>query len=68
MNKTLLHYYRQKRAWQRKLMNDGRAMSTTYADSKKVKLSYASAPYGEHAVSALMSARSHMHFMRRIES
>lgn len=37
-------------------------MLTTFFDSKRTELSFASAPYGEHALSAFMSAKRAIHF------
>lgn len=59
------HWYRHFREWQRELMNDGHFMLCTYPDGFRSEKTYASAPYGEHALSAFMSAKQHMNFIER---
>ena len=66
MNTMLLQYYRRQRAHQRNVWITG-GMLTTYPDGR-TELSYASAPYGEHALSAITAARATVHFMKRLES
>jgi len=60
--KTLQHHYKRFRKHQMDVANDGGGCLTTYPEGR-TELSYASAPYGEHAYSAFMSARRHIHFM-----
>ena len=55
MNRTLAHHYRHFRAHQ---------LKTWHKDSN----SGGSAWPGEHALSAYMSARSHLAFMKRMEA
>jgi hypothetical protein len=67
MNANILRFYKQHRAHQMAIANDGGGTMVTYADSGKVELSYASAPYGKHALSALNSARRSIHFIADLE-
>lgn len=62
MNAAVKHHYRHFRAHQQKVWADGGGMLTTYPTGR-TEVSYASAPYGEHALSAWTSARRHAHFM-----
>jgi hypothetical protein len=67
MRNDILHYYRQTRAHQMSMWATGGGTITRYPGGK-TELSYGSAPYGEHAVSAYQSARSHIHFMKTLKA
>lgn len=56
MNPTVANLYQKYRQHQRNVQTAGGGTLTTYPDGR-TELSYASAPYGEHAVSALAQAR-----------
>lgn len=51
---------------QRKVAADGGGSLTRFLDSGRTEWTYASAPYGEHAVSAFRSAISQQHFYDRM--
>ena len=59
------HYYRQFREHQARVMASGGGTVTRYPTGR-VELSYASAPYGEHALSAFTAAKRHIHFRREL--
>ncbi|RWL22523.1 MAG: hypothetical protein EOR63_32310 [Mesorhizobium sp.] len=65
MNGKVKHHYLQFRAHQRKVSSDGGGMLTRYPSGRTEK-SYASAPYGEHALSAFISAKRHIAFLERM--
>ena len=67
MNANILRFYKQARTHQMDILNSGGGSITTYADSGKVELSAGSAPYGEHAISALTSAKRSIHFIADLE-
>lgn len=62
MNSQLENLYQQFRRHQREVANEDRGMLTMYP-SGRTEMSYGSAPYGEHALSALASARAHVAFL-----
>jgi len=64
MNNAIKHHYKNYRAHQMNVWAEGGGTVTTYADGGKVEITYASAPYGEHAASALASAKRHIHFVK----
>ena len=66
MNTQLQHHYKRLRLHQWRIYTDGSGCLTTYPCGK-TELSYGSAPYGEHALSAITVARSHINFIKRIE-
>lgn len=68
MNQSILHYYRAARDWQRTVIADGGGMITSFTDGTASQLSYASAPYGEHALSALASAKGQISFRARLSA
>jgi hypothetical protein len=59
------HYYKQARAHQAKVIAEGGGMLTRY-ESGRTEKSYASAPYGEHALSAFMAAKRSIHFRKSL--
>ena len=65
MTSSLARLYHQFRAHQRKVCTAGRGCLTVYP-SGRTEMTYASAPYGEHAMSAIASARSHKAFLARM--
>jgi len=65
MNTATLHYYRQFRAHQHAVAMDGSGSLTVYP-SGRTETSYGSAPYGEHALSAYLSAKCHIAFRQRL--
>ena len=58
----LAHYYKQSRAHQRSLWNGGGML--TIEPSGKTEHTYASAPYGFHAVSAYTAAKRSVNFRK----
>ena len=58
---AMLHEFRKARAHQMSVAYSGGGMLTVYPDGKG-ELSYASAPYGEHAYSAYMQAKRSVYF------
>ncbi len=67
MNQAIQHYFRQARDHQKSIMNSGGGMITTDPDGKASQLSYASAPYGEHAISAYFGAIGQIAFRARLK-
>lgn len=61
MNQALAHYYRQARAHQAGLANDGRGSLTTFFESKRTEVAFGAA-YGCHALAAFLSAKRSIHF------
>ncbi len=55
--------YREFRAHQAKVASNGGGVLATFP-SGRTERSYASAPYGEHALSAYAAAKSHAAFLR----
>lgn len=66
MNNALKRHYIEHRRHQMKIANDGGGAITIY-QSGRTELSYASAPYGEHALSAYMAAKRHMHYASEVK-
>jgi len=66
MNHAIQHYYKAARDWQREVYANGGGMITSFTDGTASQLSYASAPYGEHALSALTSAKAQIAFRARL--
>lgn len=64
MNEELRQEYFNYRAHQAKVATEGGGCLTVYP-SGRTEMSYASAPYGEHALSALSAARQMLSFRRR---
>jgi hypothetical protein len=64
VSESLTHYYRQNRAHQMKIANEGGGTLTVY-QSGRTESSYASAPYGGHAISAYMQAKRDLRFAER---
>lgn len=62
---AVAHYYRHFRQHQAKVAAAGGGTLTVYP-SGRTEISYASAPYGEHAKAALASAKRHIHFRREL--
>lgn len=62
MTAAMQHHYRAARAHQQKVWADGCGSLTVYP-SGRTEHAYASAPYGEHALSAWMAARRHVYFL-----
>ena len=60
----VLRLYRENRAHQRAVQLSGGGCLTVYPNGR-TELSYASAPYGEHAVAAFASARQSVAFLAR---
>lgn len=67
MNRAIQHFYRHFRAHQSKVWSEGGGALTVYP-SGRTELSYGSAPYGEHALSAIAAARSQIAFRKRLKS
>ncbi len=65
MKKAIQHHFRAARKHQRDVANDGGGTLTVFP-SGRTELSFASAPFGEHALSAFMSAKSHIAFLERM--
>ncbi len=63
----LTHYYRYFRNHQRDVINEGGGAITVYPTGR-TELSYGSAPYGEHAISALLSAKHHINFLKQLKN
>jgi hypothetical protein len=61
---SLTHYYKMNRKHQMKIANEGGGTITVYK-SGRTEFSYASAPYGEHAMSAYMQAKRDLRFAER---
>jgi len=59
-----IQFYKEFRAHQRNLQIAGGGCLTVY-QSGRTELSYASAPYGEHALAAFSAAKSHVAFLDR---
>jgi hypothetical protein len=57
------YYYRKYRQHQHEVYVSGGGSVDTYP-SGRTEVSYGSAPYGEHALSAFVAARRHLHFLR----
>jgi len=68
MNAATLHLYKQNRAHQMAIANNGAGALTTYLDSGKTELSYGSAPYGKHAISAYKFAIREIHFRKELKA
>lgn len=66
MSTAITRAYWKERDHQRKVQVTGGGMLTTYP-SGRTELSYGSAPYGEHAISAWAAARRHVAFVQRLE-
>jgi len=62
--RVLTHWFKHFRQHQRDVMAEGGGMVTTFP-SGRTELSFASAPFGEHALSAWLAAKSHVHFLKR---
>jgi hypothetical protein len=62
---ALARLYRVARAHQKRLAADDSGTLTVYP-SGRTERSYASAPYGEHALAAWWSAKSALAFRRRV--
>lgn len=59
------HYYKQARAHQAAVMAMGGGTVTRY-QSGRTEMSYAAAPYGEHALSAYLQAKRSIYFRREL--
>lgn len=66
MDARVKYHFKQFRDHQNKVWSDGGGTLTTYP-SGRTELSYASAPYGEHALNAIASARRHIAFLKRLK-
>lgn len=53
---------------QRVIAANGGGALTTLRDSGRTEITFASAPYGEHAVSAFWSAIAHQNFQERLHN
>jgi hypothetical protein len=62
----LQHFFRKFRNHQRKVQVDDGGTLTTYPTGR-TELSYASAPYGEHALNAFVSAKRHAAFLDQLK-
>ena len=65
MTRAIEHFFREFRDHQRKVQDEGRGVLTVYP-SGRTERSYASAPYGEHALSAFLAAKHHATFVARL--
>jgi hypothetical protein len=65
MNKAVEHHYKRFRAHQMSVWSDGGGGLTFYP-SGRTELSFGGAPYGEHALSAYLSAKAHINFLARL--
>ncbi|GAA5666020.1 hypothetical protein Brsp07_04529 [Brucella sp. NBRC 14130] len=63
MNTAILHYYRQYRAHQNEIATSGGGALSTYP-SGRTELSFGSAPYGQHALSAYTAAKRTIYFRK----
>ena len=61
--RALQHHFKRFRQHQMNVAADGGGTLTTFPGGR-TELTFASAPFGEHALSAFMSAKRHIHFMR----
>lgn len=61
-----LQLFKKFRDHQRNVANNGGGTVTRYMDSGRTEFTYASAPYGEHALSAFWSAIRHQNFLDRM--
>jgi len=68
IRQDVLHYYRQKRIHQNDIYVSGGGTETHLFESGKVELTYASAPYGEHALSAYLSAIQSIAFRKDLSA
>ena len=66
MSEQVKALYRKFRDHQRKVQADGGGTLTVYR-SGRTELSYASSPYGEHALNAFRSAKRHIAFLGRMK-
>ncbi|MCP4127316.1 MAG: hypothetical protein GY753_09670 [Gammaproteobacteria bacterium] len=66
MNKTLQHHFRAERKHQMDIANDGGGSLEVFPNGR-TELSFGSAPFGEHALSAFVSAKGQIAFMKRWE-
>ena len=64
VSNAVKHHFKRFRAHQMKVANSGGGMLTIFP-SGRTETTFASSPFGEHALSALMSARRHIAFMER---
>lgn len=60
------HWFKHFRAWQRKVSVESGGGLTVYP-SGRTERTFASAPYGEHALSAWESAKAQIHFRARLK-
>lgn len=61
LKEKMAHHYRRARAWQALCAANGDGALTVYP-SGRTERSFGSAPYGEHALSAWMSAKRAVYF------
>jgi hypothetical protein len=67
VDKIELHvWFRHFRDHQRRLMANDAFMLTTFADGRASQRTFASAPFGEHALSAFLAAKRQIAFHRRM--
>jgi len=64
VSNKLKHHFKRFRKHQMDIANNDGGMLTVFP-SGRTELTFASAPFGEHAISALMSAKQHIAFMER---
>jgi hypothetical protein len=64
MNSAVAHYYREARDHQRQIQADGGGCLTTFP-SGRTELTHG-ASYGEHAISAFLSAKRHVAFRAQL--
>lgn len=67
MNSQIAYFYRQERARQMALANEGCGTLTSY-QSGRTEMSYGGAPYDEHAVSAWLCAKRRVYFRRELSN
>ena len=68
MNHALKHHFKSARDWQREVMVSGGGMLTTFMDGSASQLTFASAPFGEHALSAFASAKRTIAFRKNLSA
>lgn len=66
MRQAIQHFYREFRRHQRSIYADGGGALCVYP-SGRTELSYGSAPYGEHALSAFTAAKRHIAFRAELK-
>lgn len=64
VNRAIKHHYKRFRAHQLETYGN----SNLWVDGRNVRqFTGGSAPYGEHAISAYLSAKRHIHFMENLK-